>query len=234
MFDNLDLNQLVVMIVPLLFAVTLHEVAHGWVAYRMGDNTAKLAGRLTLNPIKHLDITGSFILPLMLKLMGSPVIFGYAKPVPVNFNNLRNYRKGILYVSSAGIAVNLALVVISGAFFQGLLHTGPVWYDTIISPVIMDLVWMLGFSVWINSVLAVFNLIPIPPLDGSRILAMLLPTSIRKQFVRFERLGFIIIIVWLVINRESLFKIILFVMAPLIKFSLGSYGIAFFSNIGDF
>lgn len=235
MFDNFDLNQLVVMIVPLLFAVTLHEVAHGWVAYRMGDNTAMLAGRLTLNPIKHLDITGSIILPLMLKLMGSPVIFGYAKPVPVNFNHLRSYRKGVLYVSSAGVAANLSLVVISGAFFQILLRTGPVWYDTIFRPIIMDMFWMLGFSVLINSVLAVFNLIPIPPLDGSRIVAMLLPTPVRKQFVRFERLGIVIIIIWLVINRKSLFKLIWFVMAPLIKFSLGSDGIAFlFSNIGDF
>ncbi len=235
MFHNLGLNQLVVMIVPLLFAVTLHEVAHGWVAYRMGDNTALLAGRLTLNPIKHLDITGSIILPLALKLLGSPVIFGYAKPVPVNFNNLRNYRKGILYVSSAGIAANLVLVIISGIFFQGLLRSGPVWYDTIFRPIIMDLLWMLGFSVLINSVLAVFNMIPIPPLDGSRLLAQLLPISFRKQFVRFERLGFIIILAWLLMSKDSLFRFISFLIDPLVKFSLGSNGITFIlSGIGDF
>ena len=113
MFGNFDLNQIVVMIVPLLFAITIHEVAHGYVAYKMGDHTAKLAGRLTLNPIRHLDPVGSLILPLILKLTGSPVIFGYAKPVPVNFSNFRNYRKSTIYVASAGVLANLALAVIS-------------------------------------------------------------------------------------------------------------------------
>ena len=96
MFGNFDLNQIVVMIVPLLFAVTIHEYAHGYIAYKMGDNTAMLAGRLTLNPLRHLDPVGSLILPLILKLTGSPVIFGYAKPVPVNFANFRDHRKGTI------------------------------------------------------------------------------------------------------------------------------------------
>lgn len=103
MFSNINLNQIVVMIVPLLFAVTIHEVAHGYIALRMGDHTAQKAGRLTLNPIKHLDFFGSLLLPLMLKLTGSPVIFGYAKPVPVNFSNLRDVRKSTIYVASAGV-----------------------------------------------------------------------------------------------------------------------------------
>ena len=106
----------------LLFAVTLHEVAHGYVAFRMGDNTAMLAGRLTLNPVKHLDLVGSFILPMILKLSGSPIIFGYAKPVPVNFANLRDYRWGTIYVSAAGVLANFALAAGSGVFFQFLLH----------------------------------------------------------------------------------------------------------------
>lgn len=109
------------MIIPLLFAVTIHEVAHGYVAYRMGDNTAMLAGRLTLNPVKHLDFIGSFLLPLILKFTGSPIIFGYAKPVPVNFANLRDYRKGVIYVSSAGVLANFACAFISGMLFQFLL-----------------------------------------------------------------------------------------------------------------
>ena len=99
MFSNINLNQIVVMIVPLLFAVTVHEVAHGYVALRMGDHTAQKAGRLTLNPIKHLDFFGSLLLPLMLKLTGSPIIFGYAKPVPVNFSNLRHVRQSTIYVA---------------------------------------------------------------------------------------------------------------------------------------
>jgi Zn-dependent protease len=219
MFDNFDLNQIVLMIVPLLFAVTIHEVAHGYVADKMGDHTAKLAGRLTLNPIRHLDLVGSFILPLILKLTGSPVIFGYAKPVPVNYSNFRDYRKSIIYVASAGVLANLVLAVVSGILFQILNHFSLLWYTSIFRSVILDLSYMLGYSVVINSVLAVFNLIPIPPLDGSKILAMLLPTHLRLQFIRIERFGMIIIIFLLLTN--SLNRVISFFITPMFSILLG-------------
>ncbi|MBU0985769.1 MAG: site-2 protease family protein [Proteobacteria bacterium] len=220
MFNNFDLNQLVVMIVPLLFAVTVHEVAHGFIAYRMGDPTAMLAGRLSLNPIKHLDLVGSFILPLALKFSGSPFIFGYAKPVPVNFANFRNYRKGMFYVSSAGVLANLALAVVSGVGVQFMLHFKTIWYTTVFRPIVFDLYHMLWYSVIINSVLAVFNLIPIPPLDGSRIVAMLLPPGMRDRFARMERYGMIIIIFLLMTGTLS--KLMSFFLNPLIRILLGS------------
>ncbi len=219
MFHNFDLGQLIIMIVPLLFAVTIHEVAHGYVAYRMGDDTARLAGRLTLNPIKHLDFIGSFLLPIMLKLTGSPIIFGYAKPVPVNFANLKNYKSAVIYVASAGVLANLVLAVISGILFQLLGRFEPLWYDSIFRPVILGLFLMLGYSVIINLVLAVFNLIPIPPLDGSRILSMLLPVSLRIQYARIERFGMIIIILLLITN--SLSWLFSFFVIPLSNFLLG-------------
>ncbi len=219
MFGNFDLNQIVVMIVPLLFAVTIHEVAHGYVAYKMGDHTAKLAGRLTLNPIRHLDPFGSLILPLILKLTGSPVIFGYAKPVPVNFSNFRDYRKSTIYVASAGVLANFALAVISGVLFQILGHFKWLWYASIFKPFILDLYYILGYSVVINSVLAVFNMIPIPPLDGSKILAMLLPVHLRLQFIRIERFGMIIIIFLLLTN--SLNRVISFFITPMFNILLG-------------
>jgi Zn-dependent protease len=219
MFGNFDLNQIVVMIVPLLFAVTIHEVAHGYVAYKMGDHTAKLAGRLTLNPIRHLDPVGSLILPLILKLTGSPVIFGYAKPVPVNFSNFRDYRKSTIYVASAGVLANFALAVISGVLFQILGHFKWLWYASIFKPFILDLYYILGYSVVINSVLAVFNMIPIPPLDGSKILAMLLPVHLRLQFIRIERFGMIIIIFLLLTN--SLNRVISFFITPMFNILLG-------------
>ena len=219
---------------PLLMAVTIHEVAHGYVAFRLGDNTAKLAGRLTLNPLKHLDITGSLILPLMLKIMGSPVIFGYAKPVPVNFYNLRNHRRGTVYVSAAGVSANLIMVMISGLLFRALLRSGSIWYDTFLSPILMELFLMLGFSVLINTVLAVFNLLPIPPLDGSRILVPFLPTNIRMHFARLERFGIIILIFLLFVGGNALFRVISFVMAPILTLALGTDGIALFlQNTGD-
>jgi Zn-dependent protease len=219
MFNNFDLNQLVVMIVPLLLAVTIHEVAHGYVAHRLGDPTAKLAGRLTLNPVKHLDFFGSFLLPLVLKLSGSPIIFGYAKPVPVNFANFRDLRKSTIYVASAGVIANLALAVVSGVSFQLLFHFKSIWYTSIFRPIIMDLFHMLAYSVVINLVLAIFNLIPVPPLDGGRLFAMLLPVRLRVHFARIEPFGMIIIIFLLITN--SLDKLIPFFLNPLIKILLG-------------
>lgn len=219
MFSNLNLNQIVVMIVPLLFSVTIHEVAHGYVALRMGDHTARLAGRLTLNPIKHLDFFGSLLLPLILKLTGSPIIFGYAKPVPVNFSNLKDVRKGTIYVSSAGVLANFILALLSGILFQILTRYKFLWQTSFFSPFIMDLYSMLFYSVIINLILAIFNLIPIPPLDGSKILAMCLPTSLRMQYARLERYGMIIIIFLLLTNLLD--KLLSFFLTPMFDILLG-------------
>lgn len=220
MFDSFDLNRLVTVIVPLLFAVTLHEVAHGFVAYRLGDPTAKMAGRLTLNPIKHLDIVGSFLLPLALYLSGSPFLFGYAKPVPVNFARFRRIKRDMILVASAGILANLALTILSGGIFRILIKSQSLWYGTILSPFLVDLVNMAAFSVLINSILGVFNLIPIPPLDGSRILATVLPASLKAPYARIERYGMIIIFFLLI--THSLSRFTSFFITPLVEFFVGT------------
>jgi Zn-dependent protease len=219
MFSNINLNQIVVMIVPLLFSVTIHEVAHGYIALRMGDHTAQKAGRLTLNPIKHLDFFGSLLLPLMLKLTGSPIIFGYAKPVPVNFSNLRNVRKSTIYVAAAGVSSNFILAFLSGVLFQILTYYRWLWQTSIFNPFIMDLHSMLFYSALINLILAIFNLIPIPPLDGSKILAMCLPAPLRIQFARLERFGMIIIIFLLLTNLLD--KLLSFFLTPIFNILLG-------------
>lgn len=165
----------VLLVVPLLFSVIIHEVAHGWVAYRMGDPTAKMMGRLTLNPLKHLDPLGT----LLLFVVG----FGWAKPVPVNFYNLRPRRKGLILVSSAGIAANILLAFL----FQMLFKLLPESY----SGVFLILIY---FMVQINITLAAINLIPIPPLDGSKILMGLAPEQSRFLYSRIGPYGFFIII----------------------------------------
>lgn len=214
-----NVGQFITMIVPLIFAITIHEAAHGYAALRMGDQTAKLSGRVTLNPISHFDLFGSLILPLMLKLSGSPIMFGYAKPVPVNPNNYRDYRMGTMIVSSAGVLANLVCAVISGILFQALTHMKFAWTANLSSSVSMPMANMLAYSVIINLVLMVFNLIPVPPLDGSRILAMFLPDSIRPAFEEIERFGMIILIV--LIMTKVIDKIIHAVVNPLSNFLLG-------------
>jgi len=161
--------------IPLLFSVIIHEVAHGWVAYRMGDPTAKWLGRLTLNPLKHLDPVGT----LMLFLVG----FGWAKPVPVNFNNLSDKRKGLIFVSSAGIVANILFAFISLLFIR--------LFSTSSSGIAVILVY---YVVQINITLAALNLIPIPPLDGSKILMGIVSERTRYFLARLEPYGFFIII----------------------------------------
>jgi len=218
MLANFSLTQFILLILPLILAVTLHEVAHGYAALKMGDHTARLAGRLTLNPIKHLDLFGSFLLPLVLKLSGSPFIFGYAKPVPVNYHNFREYRKGTLWVSAAGVLANIILALISAALFQMLESTEASWTQSQYALPFVFLLQLLYYSVIINCILALFNLIPIPPLDGSRILAMLLPAPLRVHFARLERFGMIIIFVLLLTG--PLGRLMAFFLKPMLDFLL--------------
>jgi len=163
------------LMIPLLYSVIIHEVAHGWVAEKMGDTTARWLGRITLNPIKHLDPIGT----LMLLLFG----FGWAKPVPVNFSNLRDYRKGMILVSAAGITANITLA------FLALL----IMRMNIFSPwgIMTDILSVLAR---INMILAAFNLIPIPPLDGSKILMGFVSNRAQYQLMQLEPYGMFIII----------------------------------------
>lgn len=161
--------------IPLLYAIIFHELAHGWVAYRMGDPTAKNLGRLSLNPIRHLDPMGT----IMLFLVG----FGWAKPVPVNFANLRDRRKGMILVASAGIVMNMILAF-SALFLSRLLSLPESSMPAVV----------LYLFAKINIILAAFNLIPIPPLDGSKILLGFAPPNIQAYLLRFERFGFLIVI----------------------------------------
>jgi Zn-dependent protease len=175
---NLLLNDplaFILIAIPLLYAIIFHELAHGWVAYRMGDPTAKQLGRLSLNPIRHLDPVGT----LMLFFVG----FGWAKPVPVNFSLLRDRRKGMILVSSAGIIMNMIL-----AFLALLL------YSLLSLPQSSMPALLLYYFAKINIILAAFNLIPIPPLDGSKILLGFVPPGIQSSLLRLERYGFFIII----------------------------------------
>jgi len=220
MFSDIDWIRLVYIVAPLLFAVTVHEVAHGAVAYRLGDPTAKMAGRLTLNPIRHLDLVGSFLIPFALFLSGSPFLFGYAKPVPVNFARLPRLQRDMIWVSSAGVLANLILAIASAAVFRLLILSQSLWIDTIADPILTILVNMAAFSVVINCVLAIFNLIPIPPLDGARIVFALLPARLKRPYARVERYGMILI--FLLLITHSLSRFTSFFIFPLVELLIGA------------
>jgi Zn-dependent protease len=167
---------------PLLLSIILHEIAHGWVAYRLGDDTAARAGRLTLNPLPHIDPFGSVILPLLLAVTGLPT-FGWAKPVPVHYGNLRNPKRDMIFVAVAGPLTNLVLAVLSILLAHQLLqHDLRTWAQVAI------------IAMQLNIVLAVFNMLPIPPLDGSRVLFGLLPMPAARALSRLEPYGMLIVI----------------------------------------
>jgi len=184
----------------LLYSIILHEIAHAKVAEMMGDSTARFSGRITLNPIPHLDLFGT-LLPIMLLLSGSPLVFGWAKPVPINPYNFNDYKKGMLYVSAAGIVTNL--------FVAWLLAT----VVKFIPVEMYVLAAALKFAVRINIVLAVFNLLPIPPLDGSKIFSMLLPHQYSQYIYKIEPYGFMILLLVLIFppTQMLLWSIISFI-----------------------
>jgi Zn-dependent protease len=170
--------------VPTILAIILHEVMHGFVALAFGDNTAQRAGRLTLNPIRHIDPFGTLIMPAILIFSHLPV-FGYAKPVPVDFRNLRPQRLGMILVSAAGPLTNLSLAIVSAIALRSI-DAGNGGGGGLLSA-------MLLASVLINVMLAVFNLFPLLPLDGGRVLAGLLPPELARSYARIERYGFLIL-----------------------------------------
>jgi len=185
-------------LVILFFSIVFHEVAHGRVALWRGDTTARDAGRLTMNPIPHIDIFGTILFPLFLILTRSPVLFGWAKPVPINPWRFRESKKDMALVGASGPASNFFLAVVIGIFFRLFLRTLGSSHP---------LTQALFFGVFINLVLAFFNLIPIPPLDGSRIVMGFLPDDLALAYSRIERYGFIIIFVLLFLG---IFQHILF------------------------
>ncbi|WP_457623285.1 site-2 protease family protein [Persephonella sp.] len=203
-----DITKLIFMIPALMFAVIIHELGHGIIANRLGDPTPKFAGRLTFNPIPHIDIIGTLLVPAILIIFKSPILFGWAKPVPINPANFRKlgYRKGMAVTAAAGPSVNFTAAVGFGILYQIFSSDAVVGSLTsifgmgFIKSVLTPLLIFFQYSVSINVILALFNLLPIPPLDGGRILMSILPPELEHKLEPVEQYGFIIVIILLFIG----------------------------------
>ncbi len=198
----------VIQLVILIFSAIVHEVMHGAVAEKLGDNTARLEGRITLNPLPHIDPMWSVVIPLFLMMVGSPVVLGAAKPVPVNFNNLRNPKRGMALVSLAGPLSNFGLAILFALPLKFGLATTQLFTEFLVQAVL------------INLVLGVFNLIPIPPLDGSKVLASFAPDKWMYKILSYEQYGFILVFLFLYLG--VLDKI----LWPVVVFFFRAFGFA--------
>lgn len=210
----MDIETTVFLVVSLVFSIILHEVAHGYAAYRLGDPTAAFSNRLTLNPIAHVDLFGSILLPLILIATHSPVLLGWAKPVPINPYNFRNYKRGVMITAAAGPLTNFSLALIGALLFHGAAMWG--------TPLALLACKFLFFFCMTNVTLGVFNLIPVPPLDGSRVLYGLLPGRWAEEYLSIERYGMFILfgLLWLGVLDGVLYPISRFLMSVLLGGSL--------------
>jgi Zn-dependent protease len=188
------LTQILLWILPILAAVVFHEVAHGFVARALGDSTAERAGRLTLNPLAHVDPVGTVIIPIVLLITDAGFLFGWAKPVPVDYSALRNPRRDMVLVAAAGPATNLVLAIFAALVVHAVRSLGLDEAGALSRAVLNPLVLMAQRAVLMNVFLAVFNLLPIPPLDGGRVLTGLLPLGWARTFHRVEPYGFLILV----------------------------------------
>ena len=190
--DDLNLlQQIAIWALPVLFAITVHEVAHGWVAMRLGDRTAMMLGRLTLNPIKHIDPVGTVLVPALM-LAFTPFVFGWAKPVPVTWENLHQPKRDMALVAAAGPMANLIMALL----WVGIMKLS-LLLPAALSMAVQPLLYMGAAGIQINLILMLLNLLPLPPLDGSRVVSSLLPDRLSWRYNQLERYGFLILLILL-------------------------------------
>ncbi len=213
------IQQLIVAALPILIAITFHEVSHGYVAYRLGDPTAKMLGRLTLNPIAHIDLFGTILMPILLfVLTDGRFMFGYAKPVPINPMNFSKPRQGMAISAAAGPVTNILLALASFILLRILLPVASLAPAAMTETVLRPLALILQASIVMNVVLAAFNMIPIPPLDGGRVLTGILPSKHAYSFSKIEPFGFIIVLILIYTGIANL------IIMPFIRFFLALFG----------
>lgn len=210
MLELTIIQKLSIWVTPVLLAITLHEVAHGWMARRFGDNTAFMLGRLSLNPFKHIDPVGTILVPAVMLLMQLPA-FGWAKPVPVNFQNLRDPKRDMVYVAAAGPLANLAMILMWALIVRlgTLLIPSGAWFS-------MPMVYMGCAGIFINTLLMVLNLLPLPPLDGGRVVTGLLPGALAWKFGRVEPYGVWILIALMVTG------LLFWLLSPMLSFVIAA------------